>query len=158
MPGMTEVARQVPAAERAARAVELKAQGFTYEEIAVQLGYASKAGAYVAVVRALKLANEKSAELGKHYRDLELAKLDALESELWGVIRARHLVAQNGEIVRDPDGNPLTDSRPKVDAVEAMVKVSARRARLLGLDQSTDTQVGVQVNYLVQGTDLSDYQ
>ena len=71
-----------------ATALELRKQGKTFEEIAKQLGYAGKQGAYEAVKRSLEaITREPATELLK----LDLERLDAM----WGPHYAN---AQAGDV------------------------------------------------------------
>jgi predicted transcriptional regulator len=68
------------AAIRRIRAVELLASGCTYQQVADQLGYTSRGTAYAVVAKALR---EQTAEAVADLRDLENARLDALQVALW---------------------------------------------------------------------------
>lgn len=92
---------------REARAVELLMAGRDYDQIAAELGYSSRSGAWRAVQRALRKRRE---EVAGEYLDLELDRLDALQAALWDAAMA---------------GDPK--------AVDAILKISDRRCELLGL-------------------------
>lgn len=84
------------AAARRVRAVELKAAGYTYSQVANELGYTSKGTAYNIVTKALR---EQTAEAVADLRDLENARLDALQVALWdaamtGDVRAVNSIVQ----------------------------------------------------------------
>jgi hypothetical protein len=100
--------RRIQTKETAARALELRKAGATYEQIAQQLGYAHKGKAYEAVTAAMREVTREGAE---EVLNLELARLDALTVALWPKARQ--------------------GSGPAVDRV---LKVMERRAKLLGLD------------------------
>ena len=68
------------AAARRVRAVELKTAGYTYAEVADELGCTSRGTAYNIVAKALR---EQTAEAVTDLRDLENARLDALQLALW---------------------------------------------------------------------------
>src|SRR5665647_2339970 len=68
------------AALRRIRAVELLASGCTYQQVADELGYTSRGTAYSVVAKALR---EQTAEAVTDLRDLENARLDALQHALW---------------------------------------------------------------------------
>lgn len=107
-------------AEKVRKAIELRKAGATYDKIAEALGYENRSGAYKIVVGALRdLVQEPAQEL----RTLELERLDAMTLAIW----AR---AQKGELA----------------AVDRLLKIGERRAKLLGLDaptaQSVDMSVG----------------
>ena len=93
---------------KAAQAMTLRMEGMTFEEIARQLGYAGKQGAYDAVRRSLReVIREPAEELIR----LDLERLDVL----WG---PQYSNAQSGD----------------VQAMAACMKIMERRARMLGLD------------------------
>lgn len=112
-------------AERDASAVQLRTEGLTYREIAAQLGFADPSGAYRAVERGLDAIRSEGAEA---LQQLELHRLDLLHQRAWA------------ELTRD-------DSQP-LQAIDRLLKIQERRARLLGLDARPDTaQPAVTVNF-----------
>ncbi len=93
---------------KAAKALELRMEGKTFEAIAQEAGYNSKQAAYDAVKRSIDaITREPATDLLK----LDLERLDAM----WGI---HYLNAQVGD----------------VQALAACMKIMERRARLLGLD------------------------
>jgi transposase-like protein len=97
----------VLASWRCARAVELAAQGFTYRQIADELGYASRGTVHRIVRQALE---SRLAEGVDQLRKVELARLDALQAGLWEA-------AAGGD----------------ASAATTIVKIIQTRCRLLGL-------------------------
>ncbi|MDC5696450.1 helix-turn-helix domain-containing protein [Intrasporangium calvum] len=95
------------AAARRARAIELRTQGWTYQAIADELGYASKGTVYRLVAQAL--AREIS-DAVEELQQLEAARLDALQAAIWEQ-------AMSGD----------------VDAAQAALCIVMSRCRLLGL-------------------------
>ena len=65
---------------RAAIAVELRLRGLEYADIAAELGFASKSGAWMAVQRCLKARAAKAVD---GLRERELADLDVLQERSW---------------------------------------------------------------------------
>jgi len=105
--------------EREIKAVELRKAGFTFQEIADNLGWEHKSSAMRAVRRALaRWGTESVHEL----RILEMSRLDTITQKLWPKI-----------IGRPARGNDPGQA-PDIGAMMAYLKVSARRARLLGID------------------------
>jgi transposase-like protein len=78
------------AAARRNRAVELRTQGWTYRDIAAELGYANPGTVYAIVRQAL--ANQE-AEGVERYRELEMARLDRLMFSLRDRIKAGEVSA-----------------------------------------------------------------
>jgi hypothetical protein len=103
---------------RRARAVELALTGMPYDEIAAAVGYANRGTAWRTVQRALRDRTFKAVD---EYREMELSRLDALQSACWEQ-------ALTGEL----------------RAVEAVLKVMHQRSRLLGLDNNMATMGGNQ--------------
>lgn len=101
------------ALERQRQALELRKSGITYEAIAAQLGYRTAAGAHKAVSTALKRTLQEPAD---DVRKIELERLDALLEDLW-----------------------KKKDRPFV--VDRILRVMERRAKLLGLDAPTKTDL-----------------
>jgi hypothetical protein len=120
-------------AETDAKAVRLKAQGASYPAIARALGYASPGSAHKAVQRALAAIPAPGV---RELRALQGEALDAIEVEAWRVLSSTHYkVSNSGRVVPDPHtGEPLHDPAPKIAAINALVRVSDRRAKLFGLD------------------------
>jgi hypothetical protein len=100
--------RRLSAAARTAKALELRAQGRTYREIARELGFKSVASAYGAVSRGLAAVIKEPAE---DVRQLELLRLDELLTSQW-------FKAIGGDD----------------KAVGRVLQIMDRRSRYLGLD------------------------
>jgi hypothetical protein len=94
---------------RKARCVELALAGHSYDEIALQVGYANRGTAWRAVSESL---NSRVDEAVTEYRELELARLDALQAAHWPQAIAG-----------------------SVRSTDLVLRVIDRRIRLLGLDQ-----------------------
>lgn len=98
----------VEAKEKAAQALELRKEGYGFQEIADKLGYNSVQAAHAAVKRSIMaIIREPAEELIK----VELERID----KMW---RIHYVNAYNG----DPD------------ALKSCLKLMERRAKLLGLD------------------------
>lgn len=94
--------------DRERLALQLRRGGMVYGEIARRLGFRSASGAYKAVSRACRSIVAEEVEL---LRRLECQRLDAIHEALWSR-------ALSGDLA----------------AIDAVVKVMGRRAKLLGLD------------------------
>jgi len=106
--------RAIRAAERAGRAVELKLAGHTLAEIAGQVGLGSRASAYRAIMRGMRaLGKPEDVEL---LRDLQRARLEELLKALW------------------PRAIGDEETEPDLKAVDRILKIMARQAKLDGLD------------------------
>ena len=108
------------ALERQRRALELKIAGATYREIAAALGYRDGSAAYKAVQAGKRLGFvEPAAEL----RQLESDRLDRLQRAVWT--------------------NAVKGDLP---AVNAALKISDQRAKLLGLNAPQRTDVTIKLD------------
>lgn len=97
------------ATARHARAVQLATEGRTYQQIADELGYASRGTVHHIVHDALARDRKDAVE---NHQQLELARLDALQLALWDK-------AMSGD----------------VEAAREVRAVIMARCRLLGLDE-----------------------
>lgn len=159
--GRGKFTRGIDTAERDAKAARLRAQGLTYEQIARELDFADRSNARHAVERALKATVEEPAA---EVRQRELERLDELWQRAWKVLDTDHLTISHGRIIRrkigvekfddgieklDADGNPIPiyedviDDGPKLQAIDRLLKIQARRAALLGLDTPVRADVTI---------------
>lgn len=92
---------------RACRSVELMLNGRTYDQIAREVGFANRGTAHRVVAKAL---SERLADDIDELREMEVARLDALQASLWPK-------AEKGD----------------VRAVNTVVRIIDKRCRLLGL-------------------------
>lgn len=107
---------------RAADAVRLRAGGLSYREIAAALGYASENAANKAVLSLLARAEAESADA---LRALENTRLDLLWQKAY-----RGIVASE-----------KSEQGVSAPLIGAAVRISERRARLLGLDAPARVEV-----------------
>lgn len=129
--------RKVRSTARSRAALDLRAQGLSYRDIADRLGI-GRTTAHRYVTRELAYLAQECREDAEQIRTLELQRLDALY-----VIAAR--VASDGDLA----------------GIDRCVKIAERRAKLLGLDQAQKVEHSGQVTWvdLVRvATDDSDDQ
>lgn len=111
----TVVAR-LSAAQRTDEALRLRLNRVPYREIARRVGYANPGSAFRAVERALKnLPRENALAL----RTLELETLDAVQARIMGLV--------------------LDGRTPDLWAIDRVLAIMDRRARLMGLYDAVDT-------------------
>ena len=106
--------KTIRAAERRARAVELRKLGLTYEQIRAQLDITKQAAAKL-VQRAIDASREHDAQTVRAAVNLELERLDD-----WQVKVAREM--QKGKVLQ---------------GIDRLLRIAERRAKLLGLDAPT---------------------
>lgn len=119
--------RRIEAAEKRARALELRKAGATYDQIARQVGFSERGAAYRAVQTALL---EITQEPAQEVRQLELERLDAMLLGLWPAAR-----------------------KGKEGAVDRVLRIMERRAKLLGLDAPVKAEMGGKLSYEIIGID-----
>jgi hypothetical protein len=104
------------ASARKSRAIELKLQGLTYQQVADELGYANKGTVHRLVREALDAQQAQGVE---RLREVEVRRLDALQRGLWDR-------AMSGD----------------VDAVHACLRIIQERIKVLGLAEPADGKAG----------------
>jgi hypothetical protein len=138
-------------------AANLRSQGWPFERIAGELGYASRGKAYEGVQRALaEIPREGVEEL----RQMELERLDRLYLAALDVLERKHLTVSHGKVIsrfvgHEGDGGvddagdgktipiyeDVLDDGPILQAIDRALKIQERRAKLLGLDAPTKVEV-----------------
>jgi hypothetical protein len=103
--------RRLAAIAKQKTALELRAAGVHYEDIAIRLGYKNRSGAQHAVEAALKRTLSAPAN---ELRQIQMAQLDIALRAIWPAVL-----------------------RGNISAVLAFLKISERVARLTGLDAPT---------------------
>jgi hypothetical protein len=99
------------------RALQLRMSGATYEQIGALMGLGTST-VYEMVKRALATANAEIRQNAAHHRELEARRLDQMMVSLWG-----------SAVTKGPD---------QYGAVEKVLRIMERRAKLLCLDALPD--------------------
>jgi hypothetical protein len=143
-------ATSIVATQRRAEMLRLRLAGHTLEEIGERMDIQPES-VYGVISRALQSFVK---EPGEELLALELARCDALLAEAMAVVRAFHPVVHGGAVVRvaveSDKGQPIRnaetgealtvvieDKAPKLAAINTVLRVMERRAKLLGLDKAT---------------------
>lgn len=130
-------------AEQQVKCYELKLTGMSLRAIgkAVSLSHET-VRQYIALEadsRVLPLANQ--------LRKQELDRLDQMELAVRGVLEAQHYVVSDGRVVKlkseDGTEDALPDDEHVLKAVDRLLKIQDRRAKLLGLDAPTQVEATV---------------
>jgi hypothetical protein len=134
-----------------------------YAEIATELGITAKV-AEADYRRALEALKREQDERAKFAVAQQLAVLDTAQQAVFGVLRHKHVTVSHGKIIakwtgryltdpetgdvlRDDDDRPLReyedlqDDAPVLQAVDRLIKIEERRARLRGLDAPVKVEV-----------------
>lgn len=128
-------------AARDARAAQLRAEGWTIQAIADELGYNSKTSATLAIRRALQAIVHGPAE---QLLSLYVDRLENLYHAAEDIREQDHVVVSHGKIIKDDDGNPLTDSGPKLAAIREARETLVSMRKMLGLDAPSRVSVDAQ--------------
>lgn len=107
--------------QRQIEAVQLRAQGQSYEQIAAQLGYKSRSAAFKAVRAVVERTDSESKE--------ELIRLHGER------IQAGYRVVS--ELLTDPDTTPAV----RLAAVDRLVRLLEREARMHGINAAPGVEV-----------------
>lgn len=147
---------------RDATAASLRGRGWTYDQIAAELGFADRSAARKAVERAMR---DTLTEPANEARQRELDRLDALHRKALDVLERQHVAISQGHVVRrrgepvldehgvqviDAQGKPeyewhdVADDGPVLAAIAACLKIQERRSKLLGLDMPAKSHVTVE--------------
>lgn len=143
-------ARTLKGAERDREAVRLRSRGRTYQQISDELKYGGHQNARRAVTSVLASIDREAAE---EHVAVHLEQLDFMYDAVLKVLEAQHYVVSQGRLIYlDDDSPPLADDSPVLTAVDRLLKIQERRARLLGLDapsKATVTHAGADVDAAV---------
>lgn len=116
--------RDVNASNRASLAVKLRAQKVKYDDIATMCGFGSAGAAHKAVMRELdRCVSEDVAQLRKE----ELDSLEQLELVCWKRLQDKEY------------------AKSQMFAVDRIIAIKERRAKLMGLDVKVDDNVNINI-------------
>lgn len=121
-------AQQAITAKRRAECIQLRLAGVDWETIAERLKYASRGAACEDFRRALEATRADVAAAAEDAREIEAARLDRLQAGFWA--KAIKGDKQAGEMV---------------------LRILARRARMLGLDSPAQVAVDATVRFELVG-------
>jgi hypothetical protein len=126
-------------AARRAKLVEYRRKKVPYAVICKELGYGSEATARSDFKRALEesiAAQHASVEV---YREEQLLELEFLAEEAHRLMNSTYyMISAGGRVVRDPETDePLLDPGPKLQAMDRLVRIGDRVAKLRGTEAAT---------------------
>lgn len=136
-------AKKAAVAARREKLIALRLKRRPYREIYAELGYKSPYAASRDFNRALEenlVAVRTSVEV---YREAELLELDDLAVIAHKVMDTIHYAhGSGGRVVCHPvTGDALVDDGPRLAAMDRLLRIQDRRAKLLGLDAATKFEV-----------------
>ena len=118
-------------------AATMRSRAMTYQSIGDHFGVTRQA-AFAMDQRAIADIPKEGAE---EVVRLEIEKLDFLERKLYEIMTKEHVAfGASGKVVT-LDGVPVEDDSPVMKAIDGLLKVADRRAKLLGLNAPTKHEV-----------------
>jgi len=118
-------------------AATMRSRAMTYQSIGDHFGVTRQA-AFAMVQRAIADIPKEGAE---EVVRLEIEKLNFLERKLYEIMTKEHVAfGASGKVVT-LDGVPVEDDSPVMKAIDGLLKVADRRAKLLGLNAPTKHEV-----------------
>ncbi len=157
-PGNGRWVRTDASVERDAKASALRSRGKSYEQIATELGYADKGGAWRGVRRARR---DAVIEPVTQLIETESAELDELYAQALAILDRHHITVQQGRVVTmlDVETNrevPIPDDGPKLQALQVALKIRESYRKLHGLDAEKKINLSGGVRYEIVGIDPAD--
>ncbi len=129
-----------------AHACHLRGQGLTYSEIGVEMRCSSR----TALRRVQRAYGRMPGPAAAVERQRMLGELEDMALAVYGVMEAAHVaISAKGVVtvaVETPTGTvtvPVPDDHPVLEAVDRLLKIQERRARLLGTDAPSKRSVEV---------------
>lgn len=119
--------RDLEQAETDAEAARLRSTGLSYPALAKRLG-CSQSTAYDRVQRAIAAAPR---EAGEAARALEESRLDVLWEVAWQIAHGTYRAVSQGKVLDE------FDATINLQAIDRLIKIQERRAKLRGLDAPT---------------------
>lgn len=136
------VAAKIERDIRRAQAIKLAIDGYTYDEIADQLGYSSRQAAHRDVKAALAPAAAAVREAGAEYYAVQAARLERMHREAWRIFE---------EYSTGDEYSDRADQR--LAALDRAMKASAELRKFVGLDAPARTEnkttIDATVGYVV---------
>ncbi|MFI0768616.1 hypothetical protein ACH4TQ_27575 [Streptomyces sp. NPDC021218] len=124
-------------ARRDAAAADLRAQRYSYQRIADELGYNNRGDAWRGVQRAMQTIVREPVE---RLIQTEAAQLDELYAAGLEVLERAHLAVSNGKVVIH-DGQPVLDDGPRLAAIRELRQIRESYRKLHGLDAPSRVSV-----------------
>jgi hypothetical protein len=130
---------------------QARIDGMNQMQIAVRYGISQSAVHKILT----DMVRVRSEPVAAELRQLEMDKLDQAEASVLEVLRRKHVHIQGGRIVKNDDDEEMEDDAHVLAAVDRLVKISARRSALLGLDAPQKIEQ-MSYSYTVNGISVED--
>jgi hypothetical protein len=134
-------------AQEQIQAYEYALRGYSLREIGERMGCSHEKARHLIALE----ADERVIPLQDQYRRMQLDRLNQARIAVMKVLERKHYHISDGQIVREknPDseddeaGEPYLDDGPVLQAVDRLVKIEDRIAKLLGLNLPVPQQIEV---------------
>lgn len=133
--------RSIESVRRDARAAELRAENWTLQQIADELGYTDKSNVRAAIQRAHRDVAQGPAD---RMLALYTERLEGIFQKAMEIAEEDHLVVSHGRIITDDTGTPLRDHGAVLAAYREARATLADVRKMLGLDAPSRVSVDAQ--------------
>ena len=153
--------KRIDAQQKRLRALQLSIEGYTFEEIAVMVGYGSAKSASSAIYAAMRKRADETRMLADEMRDRELQHLIDLRNEAYKIAHKFHVhVTPSGKVVQwqNPETGEtelVEDDAAKLSAIGVLLRIQERISKLYKLEAPTEVDARVTVNYTFGGVDMN---
>lgn len=127
---------------RRAEAYRLRLRGLSYREIGTRMGVA-----HTTIAGWTRAESDATImPLADELRKQQLARLDAMRVACMKVLERYHVTVSDGRVVYDDQsGERIEDDGPVLQAVDRLVKIEDRYAKLCGLDAPTQIETKIEL-------------
>lgn len=127
-------------AEQRAEAYRLKLRGLSDRAVGERLGVS-----HTTVQNWTRQeADERVLPLAEELRKVQLERLGEMRQAALQVLETVHVTVQQGRIVADSFGDPVPDDAPVLAAIDRLLRIEERIAKLCGLDAPLEVDATVE--------------
>lgn len=128
-------------AEKRAAAYRLKLRGLSDRAAGAELGVS-----HTTIQNWTRQeADEIVLPLAVELRKVQLERLGEMRQAALEVLERFHYTVSHGKVICDSDGVPLEDDGPRLQAVDRLLRIEERIAKLMGLDAPTRAEIEARV-------------
>lgn len=128
-------------AENRAEAYRLKLRGLSDRAAGAEMGVS-----HTTIQNWTKVeADDRVLPLADELRKVQLERLGEMRQSALEVLERIHLTVSHGKVIKDDYGTPLEDSAPRLAAIDRLLRVEERIAKLMGLDAPTRSEIEARV-------------
>lgn len=140
--------------ERRKLAVRMRREGNSWAEIVAATGYTDVQQAQNDVSKYLKRQYTEAAQEADMLRAQHAAHLAELKHTAQEIMDRMHIHITAGGQIAMYDGKPVRDDMPSLAALDRLLKIIEREAKMYGLDAPDKLQSEVKINYTIEGVDM----